>query len=111
MALAAIRDDRTLAELASQFDVHPNPITQWKSQLLERATLVFGAGTRSTDKPIDVKTAADLGLAGQVGADAAKVAIEKIYVPHKGDTAEMISGSTDEIVGTLMGKIKELGLL
>jgi electron transfer flavoprotein beta subunit len=62
-------------------------------------------------KPIDVKTAADLGLAGQVGADAAKVAIEKIYVPHKGDTAEMISGSTDEIVGTLVGKIKELGLL
>ncbi len=62
-------------------------------------------------KPIDVKTAADLGLAGQVGAGAAKIRIEKVYVPPKGDTAEMIEGSTDEVVGKLVGKIKELGLL
>jgi len=62
-------------------------------------------------KPIDVKTAADLGLEGQVGADAAKVKIDKIYVPAKGDSAEMIEGSADEIASKLVGKIKELGLL
>jgi electron transfer flavoprotein beta subunit len=62
-------------------------------------------------KPIDVKTAADLGVAGQVGAGAAKVKVEKIYHPPKGQGAQMLSGSTDEIVGKLVGKIKELGLL
>jgi len=62
-------------------------------------------------KPVDVKTAADLGVGDQVGAGAAKVKIDKVYVPPKSDTAEILQGSTDEIVGQLVGKIKELGLL
>jgi electron transfer flavoprotein alpha/beta subunit len=62
-------------------------------------------------KPLDVKTAADLGLAGKVGAGAAKVKIEKIAPPQKGDRAEILKGSTDDIVKGLVGKIKELGLL
>lgn len=62
-------------------------------------------------KPIDVKTVADLGLDGQVGAAAAKVKIEKLYVPPKGQGAEIVAGSADEVVGKLVGKIKELGLL
>jgi electron transfer flavoprotein beta subunit len=62
-------------------------------------------------KPVDVKSVDDLGLAGQVGAAGAKAKIEKIYQPPKGDSAEILDGSTDEIVGTLGGKIKELGLL
>jgi len=62
-------------------------------------------------KPVDVKTAADLGVADQVGAAAAKVSIEKIYAPPKTEGAEILSGSTDEVVGQLLGKIKELGLL
>jgi len=41
VALAALQGDKTLAELAQQFDVHPNQITQWKSQLLGRATEMF----------------------------------------------------------------------
>ena len=35
VALAAIKGEKTLADLAQQFDVHPNQITQWRSQLLE----------------------------------------------------------------------------
>jgi len=62
-------------------------------------------------KPVDVKTAADLGVADAVGAGAAKVKVNKIYVPAKGDTAEILQGSTDEVVSQLVGKIKELGLL
>ena len=44
VALAAIKGDKTLNELTQQFDVHVNQITQWKTQLLEGATGVFGAG-------------------------------------------------------------------
>lgn len=62
-------------------------------------------------KKIDAKTAEELGVAGQVGADAAKAKIEKIYTPPKAEGAEMIEGSTDEVVQKLVAKIKELGLL
>lgn len=43
VALEAIRGDKTLAELAKLHDVHPNQITDWKTQLLERAASVFGS--------------------------------------------------------------------
>jgi electron transfer flavoprotein beta subunit len=62
-------------------------------------------------KPVDVKTLADLGLADTASAAQNKTTINKIYVPAKGDTAEILGGSTDEIVGQLVTKIKELGLL
>jgi electron transfer flavoprotein beta subunit len=62
-------------------------------------------------KPIDTKTAADLGVPGQVGRGAAKIRIEKIYHPPKGEGAQILQGSTGEVVGQLVAKIKELGLL
>ena len=62
-------------------------------------------------KPFDVKSVADLGLSGQVGAGAAKVKIEKIAPPPKGDRAEILEGSPAEVAASLVGKIKELGLL
>ena len=41
VALAAVRGDRTLAELAEQFDVHPNQIQEWKKKLLASAEQIF----------------------------------------------------------------------
>ena len=44
VALAAVRGDRTLAELAEHFDVHPNQIQDWKKPLIAKADHVFGSG-------------------------------------------------------------------
>jgi transposase-like protein len=59
VALAAIKGDRTLAQLAEQFDVHPNQITSWKAQLEGGAADVFGPGAGNGAAPaaaIDVKS-------------------------------------------------------
>ena len=57
VAIAAIKGDRTLAQLAEQFDVHPNQITTWKAQLEGSAADVFGSSGGSTQAtpPVDVK--------------------------------------------------------
>src|SRR5262245_32026213 len=57
VALAAIKGDRTLAELAEQFDVHPNQITTWKAQLENGAADIFSSNGAATAQPaIDVKS-------------------------------------------------------
>ena len=44
VALAAVKGEKTLADLAQQYDVHPNEITAWKAQLLDGAAGLFGGG-------------------------------------------------------------------
>ena len=58
VALAAIKGDRTLAQLAEQFDVHPNQITSWKAQLEGGAADVFGpgSGNGAAHPAVDVKS-------------------------------------------------------
>ena len=49
VALAAVKGDRTIAELASEFGVHPNQIYNWKKQLLDGAASVFEGGGAVTE--------------------------------------------------------------
>jgi len=51
VALLAVRGELTVAELAKKFDIHPNLITQWKTQLVEKATAAFGDVGRTDDAP------------------------------------------------------------
>ena len=57
VALAALKGDRTMSELATHFDLHPNQIKQWKDQLLDGVTGVFDDTPRGAKEPqIDVKS-------------------------------------------------------
>ena len=55
VALAAVKGEKTLAELAQQYDVHPNLINQWRARLLEGAAAgVFGTEPASSEPAVDV---------------------------------------------------------
>jgi transposase-like protein len=56
VALAAIKGEKTVSELAQLFDVHPNQIMQWKSQLQDGAAAVFGSGAAVAAPAVDLKT-------------------------------------------------------
>jgi transposase-like protein len=57
VAIAAIKGERTIAEIAEQFDVHPNQVTTWKAQLEGGAADVFdnGGGSARAEPAVDVK--------------------------------------------------------
>jgi transposase-like protein len=62
VALAAVKGNRTLSELAAQFDVHPNQITMWKKQLIENVTVLFAKDpAEGGDSEVQIKEPAAAG--------------------------------------------------
>jgi transposase-like protein len=82
VALAAVRGEKTLAELASQFDLHPNQITQWKVQLLEHAAEVFDGVKGQAAPPVDLKA-----LHAKIG----ELALENDFLEGALDKAGLLS--------------------
>ena len=55
VALAAVRGEQTIGEIAQKHDVHPNQVAEWRKQLLERAADAFGGSRVHEEPPVDVK--------------------------------------------------------
>ena len=68
VALAAIKGDQTLVRLAQRFDLHPNQITQWKAELLERAGEVFATAAERREAGPDLKA-----LHAKIGQQALEI--------------------------------------
>ena len=89
VALAAIKGEKTLAELAKLFDVHPAQIVSWKSQLQEGAAGIFGSGPAASETApvVDLKL-----LDAKIGA----LTLEKDFSPGALSKAGLARAQSDD---------------
>ena len=80
VALAAIKGEQTMVELSERFQVHPNQITEWKKQLLDRAEEVFERGKKTEAVPSIKELHAKIGQLAMEN-DFLSVALGRIAEP------------------------------
>jgi transposase len=68
VALTALKGEQTLAQLSQRFDVHPNQISQWKDELLQRAAEIFATAADKRAAAPDLK-----GLHAKIGQQALEI--------------------------------------
>jgi transposase-like protein len=82
VALAAVRNEDTLAALAKRLDMHPDEVTAWEEQLIAAAADAFAEGGRRSDPPIDVKS-----LHAKIG----QLALENDFLEYAVGNAGLLS--------------------
>ena len=104
VAIAAVKGERTIAQIAEQFDVHPNQVTSWKAQLEGGAADVFGSASGSTASAapaIDVKS-----LHAKIGEltlenDFLEGALTKVGFPERPETLR--AKAANQLLATMVG--------
>ena len=83
VALEALQGERTIAEIAQKHDVHPNQVTEWRRQLVERASSLFGGAVGPVEPAVDLKA-----LHAKIG----QLALENDFLQGALSKAGLLSG-------------------